>query len=451
MAKALGIISVPIYTHLISPKEYGLYSIILSYVAIATFLFSLNVHTSISRFFYEKDIDIGRFLSTTLILTVTILFISFSILFLIDDLFLNSLFGFEFSRYKIYFSLLVISSIIFSIYLQILIPQSKGKEYSFLVVIQAYLKFILVVIFLYFIESTTLRFLQAVLLADVFISCYIAWKLKTYVKFRFNKSDAKYILSYSVFLIPYMLSSVILAQIDRVMIGNIIGESATGIYSIAYSFGSIPLMMFAALSNAWMPKYFSNMNDKNYVTLDKDVYQIVLLLMIGSIVFSAYIGFFLQLILSEEYSSSINYIPLIGLSMFFAIMWNIWGRGIGYAKKTIWTSIAGIISALINVGLNYLWIPKYGLDGAVYATYISYLSMALLGYIFAKYLLGIYTTPMFKLKWIIMAIVVVSFSIFYFGNIALNILQIVLPFVLIIFYFKNKLEINSLMKKVLGK
>jgi O-antigen/teichoic acid export membrane protein len=235
------------------------------------------------------------------------------------------------------------------------------------------------------------------------------------------------------------------------MIGNIIGESASGIYSIAYAFGSIPLIMFAALSNAWMPKYFLNMNERNYINLDKDVILIVFLLMLGITIYSAYIVFFLQLILSVDYHESIQHAPLISLSMFFAIMWNIWGRGIGYAKKTIWTSIIGILSAIANVGLNYIWIPKYGLMGAVYATYISYLIMALLGYVFAKYLLGIYTTSIFQLKWTIMAIVVVSFSIFYFRNNALNTLQIILPFVLIIFYLKNKVEVDILVKKVLGK
>lgn len=451
MAKALGVVSVPVYTYLISPKEYGVYSIVLSYVSIATFLFSLNVHTSISRFFYEKDIDLGRFLSTTFVLTTMILFVSFSIFFLLDDMFLDSILGVGFSKYKIYFSLLVVASIIFSIYLQILIPQSKGKEYSFLVVAQAYLKFILAVIFLYFIEATVLRFLQAILLADIFISLYIVWKLKVYATLKFSKSDAKYILSYSVFLIPYMLSSVVLAQIDRVMIGNMIGEVEAGIYSVAYVFGSIPLMMYAALSNAWMPRYFANMNEKNYVSLDKDVRQISSILVLGIIGFAVFIPLFLGLMLSEDYKISILYVPLVSISMFFTIMWNIWGRGIGYAKKTIWTSIAGIISAIVNVGLNYVWIPKYGLMGAVYATYISYLIMALLGYVFAKYLLGIYTTSIMQLKWSISSVFFISFIIIYFGSVALMILQFVLPLFLIALYFKNKHTVDNLMKRIMNK
>lgn len=450
-AKALGVVSVPVYTYLISPKEYGVYSIVLSYVAIATFLFSLNVHTSISRFFYEKDIDLGRFLSTTFVLTSMILFVSFSIFFLLDDLFLDSILGVGFSKYKIYFSLLVVASIIFSIYLQILIPQSKGKEYSFLVVAQAYLKFILTVIFLYFIEATVLRFLQAILLADIFISLYIVWKLKVYATLKFSKSDAKYILSYSVFLIPYMLSSVVLAQIDRVMIGNMIGEVDAGIYSVAYVFGSIPLMMYAALSNAWMPRYFANMNEKSYVSLDKDVRQITSILVLGIIGFAVFIPLLLGLMLSEDYKISILYVPLVSLSMFFAMLWNVFGRGISFAKKTVWMSIAGIISAIVNVGLNYIWIPKYGLMGAVYATYISYLVMALLGYLFAKYLLGIYTTSIMQLKWSILGIFFISSIIIYFGSVALMIMQFVFPLFLIALYFKNKHTVDNLMKRIMNK
>lgn len=137
--------------------------------------------------------------------------------------------------------------------------------------------------------------------------------------------------------------------------------------------------------------------------------------------------------------------------MFFAMLWHIFGRGISFAKKTIWTSIAGIISAIVNVGLNYIWIPKYGLMGAVYATYISYLVMALIGYLFAKYLLGIYTTSIMQLKWSILGIFFISSIIIYFGSVALLIMQFVFLLFLIALYFKNKHTVDNLMKRIMNK
>lgn len=447
LARAIGIISLPIYTYFITPQEYGLFSIILSYIALSTFLFTFNVHTSIGRFFYEKDIDLNSFMSTTLILTALLFIIVSSVVLLINDDFLESLLGFDFSFYESYFYLLVFSSILFLIYIQVLIPQKKGKEYSILVVTQSYSRFFITVIFFYFIEATALRMLQAILITDILINLYIFWKLKHYFRFKFSKSDAKYILNYSVLLIPYAISGVVLAQIDRVMIGNILGERETGIYSIGYVFGSIPLMLFGALSNAWMPKYFSCMNDKKHAALDKDVIFIVYILAVALVFFSSYIGFFLSFILSDNYQISLQYIPLIAMSMFFAIMWNIWGRGIGYAKKTMWTSVVGIISAVANVYLNSIIIPLYGLNGAVYATYISYMLMAFLGYGFARYLLGIYTTSFLQLKIPMIIIFAYSLGYLFFKETFLYIMCIVLPFVFVVLYFKKKNEVDGFLAK----
>ena len=448
VAKALGLLSIPVYTRFISPQEFGTYTIILSYAAIASFLFSLNAHTSISRFMYEKNVDYKGFISTTLILSAVIFFISSSLLLILNDSFVDKLLGFEFSIYKNYFILFVSLAIIFSIYIQILIPQLKSKEYSILIVTQAYSKFIVVLIFFYFIEATALRYLQAVLLVDLIIILYIFWNLKQYFKPKLNKIHVKYILNYSILLIPYMLSAVILAQIDRVMIGSMIGEYEAGIYSVGYAFGSAPLVIFAAFSHAWMPKYFSNMNEGEYSSLDKDVLVVVLATALGISIYSTYIGYLLSFLLSDSYQLSLQHIPLISMAMFFAIMWNIWGRGITFAKKTIWTSIAGIISAMANIYLNSILIPNFGLDGAVYATYLSYILMAALGYIFAKYVLKIHTTSVLELKNIILGIFLISLYFYYMERSSIISLQVTFPIVLLILYYVRRGYINDLVKRL---
>jgi len=53
-------------------------------------------------------------------------------------------------------------------------------------------------------------------------------------------------------------------------------------------------------------------------------------------------------------------------------------------NKTKYMSYNAIIGLFINVILNYLWIPKYGIEGAAYASVLSTAYSALLGLILFK-------------------------------------------------------------------
>lgn len=44
LVKALGLISLPLYTYFIAPEEYGIYALVLSYVSIGVLVLTLNVH-----------------------------------------------------------------------------------------------------------------------------------------------------------------------------------------------------------------------------------------------------------------------------------------------------------------------------------------------------------------------------------------------------------------------
>ena len=52
--KAIGFISIPIFTRLLTQSEYGISSVFLSYVSIFTILFSLNCTAAVSRYYFEK-------------------------------------------------------------------------------------------------------------------------------------------------------------------------------------------------------------------------------------------------------------------------------------------------------------------------------------------------------------------------------------------------------------
>lgn len=400
LIKIILLISLPVYTYFLTPQEYGIYSLLLSYVMIGTVVFSLNVHTSVGRFFYEKTLNIKLFLSTTIILTIITLFISTIILFSLDKNLISSFVNLNFELYGLYFILLIIFNTFLSIYTQTLIPQKKSKEYSAIMVTKASLNFFLIVVSLYFIEKSVISMINAILVAEFLLFLFIVKKLFTNFEISMKKSDVKYIFEYSIFLIPYALSGIILVQIDRVMLAEYLSTFEVGIYSVAYTLSMIPMLLFSSIVRAWTPNYFKYMDEKNYLNIQNDVVKILLFISFLILSVILFLDEIVYILLDEKYLEVKNILPLLSVSIFFIAFGQILVRGISYSRKTIWLSAIGVSAALLNIALNYYWIKIYNMQGAVYATLISYMFMTILTYYISKYYLKIYTVSISSLKYI---------------------------------------------------
>ena len=72
----------------------------------------------------------------------------------------------------------------------------------------------------------------------------------------YNKKYWKYALLINLPLVPHFLSQVILNHSDRIMIQKMVGESAAGVYSLAYSMAMILSMINTSILQAIRPWVF---------------------------------------------------------------------------------------------------------------------------------------------------------------------------------------------------
>ena len=89
-----------------------------------------------------------------------------------------------------------------------------------------------------------------------------------------------------------------------------------------------------------------------------------------------------------DYLESISVVGLLLISYYYAGTNSVNGRLIQYQKKTHHSMVIDIFCALLNVGLNYLLIPDYGIIGAALATLISMLFAFKINFIYVKYYHG---------------------------------------------------------------
>lgn len=84
----------------------------------------------------------------------------------------------------------------------------------------------------------------------------------------------------------------------------------------------------------------------------------------------------------KQYLSAIYVIPPVACSAFFIFIYSLYSNIEYFYEKTAYISLATIISGLLNVFLNYVFIRKYGYYAAGYTTLICYMFLSLFHYYF---------------------------------------------------------------------
>ena len=85
IGKGLGFISIPIFTRLLTPDEYGYLAVFTSIIAIFSVLLKLNMHGAITRYYYEETDDFSSYVGSILSFVVLFNLVAIPLLYLVRN------------------------------------------------------------------------------------------------------------------------------------------------------------------------------------------------------------------------------------------------------------------------------------------------------------------------------------------------------------------------------
>jgi O-antigen/teichoic acid export membrane protein len=435
--KLIAFVLLPVYTTQIEVSEYGALGLILTVGSVLSiiFIFGMNKAVFRSYFDYRNPEDRKVVISTGFIL---ILFSSLSLIaigFLSSNL-LSSLI-FDTARYRIHF-IIVIATTAFEVLsiIPFVILRAEKKSIQFISFQTTFLIARLALI-IYLILGRNWGIL-AVLVGDLTVGVLSCLTLYIYIKrsliLQFSKNESIKMLKLGLPLIPANISVYVFTAIDRYFINYYSTTSEVGLYNLAYKFGNLITVLFATpMALIWPTIFLSYKKDKNI----KEFYT-------KALTYSCYIAFFLFLIFSllskelihimsdKEYWASYSVIPII---VFTYALWSL-RKSINVAillkRKTSAEAIIFFVGAVLNIGLNFLLVPRYGMMGAAVATIITYFVLMVILFIYNKKLMDI------KYEWSrIVKITIVTaliFGVCYFISIDNLVLSVVFKILTILLF-----------------
>lgn len=189
----------------------------------------------------------------------------------------------------------------------------------------------------------------------------------------FDTLVAKELLKIGIPLVPCFIIYWAFSSMDKIMISHMIGINAVGIYSIGAKVASISTFIYAAFAGGWQYFAFSTMKDKDQVEMTSKIFEYLGLLSFLSftiaVVFNNYIFI---LLFDGDYANGTEVFPYLFLSPLILMLFQTAGNQLLVVKKGYLSTICLVLGLLVNLMLNNILIPIYGIKGASFATLAGY-------------------------------------------------------------------------------
>lgn len=380
--RVLGFFLIPVYTRYLAPADYGILG--LANMA-SNFLFivlNLGQSTAFFRSYYDYDDEEGRksVVTTSIILTLAICGPLCALLILFADPLGNLVFGDR--AYAGIFILVCLGSaanVFLRIPFAVLRAEEKATRYAVLSVARGLAGMVLALVLVVGFGTGVVGVVWSQFASQALFVLLLLPSIVWGIRWTFSRSVSGQLMSFGTPIVVAGLSTFVLNLSDRYFLKHYASLREVGIYSLAYNFGEILVLLVTALRMAYAPFVMSNMKSPHAPQLYSRVltYYVVamgLLTLSVSLLSKEVIA----IMAAPAYRDAAGVVPLVALAQFFHGLSFMAPIGFFIKRRPILRTVSVFIAAAINLGLNFLLIPTHGMMGAAWSTAVSFIAEATL-------------------------------------------------------------------------
>lgn len=386
LSALLGLISFPLLTRNLSVADYGLVGLIASSATFFIAIGKLGMQHAVIRYFAQVKNGNSVFtlvqMNSTVVAVFSLLAGMATLLWLLSGFYLLP--GFLQSE-NIPSLFLLGSGIVFvriigSGVMNFLRAQQRSGHVA---IAQSTVRFLNLTLLLVVLVSTGLNpwlVIACLFLAESAGMGYAAWQYRHDFLFELKEVSgklAKVMLFYGLPLMILESLSLVLRLSDRYLIESMLGVGSLGQYSASYNLCSyLEIIVIAAILQAVRPAYlqlWETEGKQKTAMFLSDAFHLYMVVGIAFIaMFAVTSPYLLSLLAGPKYQPGTVIIPYVALSFWMDGAMLFLAAGLYIFKNTKVLMLCGLAATIVNVVLNVLLIPRYGITGAAVVTVFSY-------------------------------------------------------------------------------
>ena len=377
---AVGYILLPIYARFLTPEEYGVFSTINISGAILGIIYDMGLIAALFRWYFDYSQSEEN--KRTLIISTVLIFyfLTSTIVTVILFSFSNEISVLLFkgqSQYSSLIQLMVLTTyinLLMGIPLTVLRLQEKAYMYMTVSILKGIGVLAITLLYLIILKEGLFGVYKGGLIVTFMLTVIVFVLTYNNYMLKFSLYEIKKMLIFGLMYLPTIIFIWIINFSDRYFLNYYSTLNDVGIYSFGYKIGQIIYLLVSAFAIGWTPILFSITKENNAKEILATIMTYGFLILFSfALLISIFSEDIVRLVSVGEYIKSYKVVSLICFSNFLYGVYVFLFSGLMITKKIKNQPIIIGISALINIFLNILLIPKFGYIGAAYSTLFTYI------------------------------------------------------------------------------
>lgn len=377
LAMAGSFLLIPLYTHVLTPGDYGVVELLNRSADILMLVMFLGIRQAFIRMYFDHDDKewhkkvVGTTIVSILVSTIIVAFGFYPF----SGFFAEKLFNNE--SYSLFIKMLLLWApfeLLVNVGLAFLQIQMKSVLYVTINAIKLSLLIVSNFVLLYFFGQGIFGFLISNIwvtgvIAVPFLLFFVKWS-----KLKLSLHIFKELFKFGLPLFPATIFMYIINNSDRYLLKVYSSLDAVGIYALAFKLGMFGTMiLMEPFAKVWAPFLFENYKKNDGPDIVSSVFMLAVTANVTIALFISILSpFVIKLISAEAFHNAYNLVPFLCIASMCYSIANVAEAGILISKKTYYKPIIDGICCFIIIVLNVLLIPRYSAIGAAIAIAITF-------------------------------------------------------------------------------
>lgn len=384
IVKAFSVISLPIYTRVFDPAEFGVLSYVSTLGGLLSAVLILGGDSAYSRFFFEAKTKEQRRLVTSTWLGFLAAWSVVACLLLLPLVSTASNVSFGDPSRAVLFATVLLTAPVWLINrmcAQVLRNEFRAAAFTALNVASTALLVGVSVTAVVLLHLGILGVLLGSLIAELVMLPVRLWTARSMFSRRVSLPLLRRLLAFGVPLVPTSLAYWIFLTSDRLILARTSSFEQLGLYGVANSLVGLAAIVISAFGQAWSP-HAMKLYENDRAAAPAVYARVMTYVLAGfgwlAVGLSVFGPELLEVLTGPQYQPAAAAIPPLSIAMVAMATTQITAGGISLMKRTHYIAIYAWVAAVINVVLNLLFDAPFGMLGAAWATAAAYVILTLL-------------------------------------------------------------------------
>ena len=376
--RATAFVTLPIYTRILSPADYGVWAYATSAVGLLTAFLILGGDSAYARFYFEaRTLEAKRALTSTWFSFLAIWSLGI-VLVVLPLAGTASNWAFDTRKWGLLIALTLLTaplSLMNTLLGQVLRNDFKPKLYTVTNVASALATVVLGLVFAAGLDWGITGIAAGGLAGALLTLPPRIWYARHLLRPTFRTTLLGALLRYGLPLVPGTVAWWIFGLSDRIVLGRLSTLKEVGLYSVANSV-TTPLALFVgSLGMAWSPhavRLYEERPSETPGLFGRMLTYIIVGFGVLAVSLTAFAHDMLAILATSKFLGAASAVGPLALAFIASASIQVTAMGISLKKRTGYLAVFAWLAALLNLGLNIAFVPRFGMLASAWATFASY-------------------------------------------------------------------------------